>query len=229
MPEVRVADLGFRPYNEVWEFQEKHMDLVIRQKIEKRTNPDLLPDSFLFLVEHPPVFTLGKSGKPEHLLVSEEELSARSVDYFKINRGGDITFHGPGQLVVYPILDLDQVYTDIHRYLRDLEEVVIRTIADFGIGEGSRKEGLTGVWVGEEKICAMGVRASRWVTMHGLALNINTDLDFFSWIVPCGIDDKAVTSMKKILGACIDPHLVKQSFLKHFSEVFPVVLTSYES
>jgi lipoyl(octanoyl) transferase len=225
---VRVKDLGNKPYKEVWSFQEQHMDLVINQKIERRTNPDILPDSFLFLVEHPPVFTLGKSGKPEHLLVSEEELSARSVDYFKINRGGDITFHGPGQMVAYPILDLDQIYTDIHRYLRDLEEVVIRTIADFGIRNGTRKEGLTGVWVGEEKICAMGVRASRWVTMHGLALNVNTELDYFSWIVPCGIDDKAVTSMKKILKNAIDPNQVKQSFLKHFSEVFPVVLTSYE-
>lgn len=228
MPQVRVADLGFRSYKEIWDLQELHMEKVIQQKLEKRTNPEINPDSFLFLVEHPPVFTLGKSGKPEHLLVSEQELNARSVEYFKINRGGDITFHGPGQLVVYPILDLDQIYTDIHRYLRELEEVVIRTISDFGIKNAGRKDGLTGVWVGEEKICAMGVRASRWVTMHGLALNINTDLDYFSWIVPCGIEDKAVTSMKKILGHELNLEQVKKSFLMHFTEVFPVFLIPYE-
>ena len=228
MPEVRVADLGFQSYKGVWELQEQHMDLVIRQKIEKRTNPEIIPDSFLFLVEHPPVFTLGKSGKPEHLLVSEDDLRQQSVDFFKINRGGDITFHGPGQMVAYPILDLDQIYTDIHRYLRELEEVIILTISDFGIRNGSRKDGLTGVWVGEEKICAMGVRASRWVTMHGLALNVNTDLNFFSWIVPCGIEDKEVTSMKKILGRDLNQEEVKSSFLKHFSEVFPVSFKPYE-
>ncbi|HRH34170.1 MAG TPA: lipoyl(octanoyl) transferase LipB, partial [Catalimonadaceae bacterium] len=184
---------------------------------------------FFFFVEHSPVFTLGKSGFPENLLVSESELEERKVEFFKSNRGGDITFHGPGQLVGYPILDLDQFYTDIHRYLREIEEVIIKTIAEFGIQNGGRKEGLTGVWVGEEKICAIGVRASRWVTMHGFALNVNTNLQYFDWIVPCGIQDKGVTSMEKILGKSIDMEEVKTVLKVNFEKIFKAKLIPYES
>lgn len=229
MPEVQFSDLGKRNYMEVWDFQESLLQSVVNQKIAKRTNADLVPDNFFFFVEHSPVFTLGKSGFPENLLVSESELEERKVEFFKSNRGGDITFHGPGQLVGYPILDLDQFYTDIHRYLREIEEVIIKTIAEFGIQNGGRKEGLTGVWVGEEKICAIGVRASRWVTMHGFALNVNTNLQYFDWIVPCGIQDKGVTSMEKILGKSIDMEEVKTVLKVNFEKIFKAKLIPYES
>lgn len=229
MPEVQFSDLGKRNYKEVWDFQESLLQSVVNQKIAKRTNADLVPDNFFFFVEHSPVFTLGKSGFPENLLVSESELEERKVEFFKSNRGGDITFHGPGQLVGYPILDLDQFYTDIHRYLREIEEVIIKTIAEFGIQNGGRKEGLTGVWVGEEKICAIGVRASRWVTMHGFALNVNTNLQYFDWIVPCGIQDKGVTSMEKILGKSIDMEEVKTVLKVNFEKIFKAKLIPYES
>jgi lipoyl(octanoyl) transferase len=225
---VQFADLGRRPYQEVWDFQEKCLQKVINQKVQARTDPEIVPEMFLFFVEHDPVFTLGKSGNESHLLASQNDLQKDGIDFFKINRGGDITFHGHGQIVGYPIWDLDQIYTDIHRFLRELEEVVILTIADFGISNGSRKEGLTGVWVGEEKICAMGIRASRWVTMHGFALNVNTDLDFFNLIVPCGIQDKEVTSMRKILGAEIDESAVKLSLKHNFEKVFSIKLQDYE-
>jgi lipoyl(octanoyl) transferase len=229
MPEVQFSDLGKQNYKEVWDFQESLLQSVVNQKIAKRTNADLVPDNYFFFVEHSPVFTLGKSGFPENLLVSESELEERKVEFFKSNRGGDITFHGPGQLVGYPILDLDQFYTDIHRYLREIEEVIIKTIAEFGIQNGGRKEGLTGVWVGEEKICAIGVRASRWVTMHGFALNVNTNLQYFDWIVPCGIQDKGVTSMEKILGKSIDMEEVKTVLRVNFEKIFKAKLIPYES
>lgn len=229
MPEVQFSDLGKRLYKEVWDFQESKLQTVVNQKIAKRTNPNLVPDNYFFFVEHPPVFTLGKSGSPDNLLVSEPELEAKSVEFFKSNRGGDITFHGPGQIVGYPILDLDQFYTDIHRYLREIEEVIIQTISEFGIPDGGRKDGLTGVWVGEEKICAIGVRASRWVTMHGFALNVNTDLQYFNWIVPCGIQDKAVTSMRKILGYEVDDKVVKTVLKRNFEKIFKAKLIPYES
>jgi lipoyl(octanoyl) transferase len=226
--QVSLADLGPISYQKAWDIQEQHLQKVIQEKIEARTTPGILPASYFFLVEHPPVFTLGKSGKEEHLLLSEQSLKERAIEFFRTNRGGDITFHGLGQLVGYPIFDLDQVYTDIHRYLRDMEEVVILTLADFGIPNGGRKEGLTGVWVGEEKICAMGVRASRWVTMHGFALNVNTDLRFFDLIVPCGIQDKGVTSMEKILGHAPDFESVKKSVIRNFERVFPIQFQHYE-
>jgi lipoyl(octanoyl) transferase len=225
---VKFADLGRRPYQEIWDFQEACLQKVVSQKIASRTDPDIHPDLFLFFVEHDPVFTLGKSGKEDHLLVDQTELRSRGVDFHKINRGGDITFHGPGQIVGYPIWDLDQIYTDIHRYLREIEEVVILTLKDFGISNAGRNEGLTGVWVGEEKICAIGVRTSRWVTMHGFALNVNTDLNYFNLIVPCGIQDKAVTSMQKILGHNIHPDDVKASLQQNFEKVFPIKLQAYE-
>lgn len=227
-PQVRWADLGIQPYRATWDLQEEHLQHIIQQKIQKREYPEIVPDHFFFLVEHPPVYTLGKSGDEENLLVSNEYLKNAGVEFYKSNRGGDITFHGPGQVVGYPILDLDQIYTDIHRYLRDLEEVIIQTIAHFGIKNGGRKPGLTGVWVGEEKICAMGVRTSRWVTMHGFALNVNTDLQYFNWIVPCGISDKAVTSMQKILGQPIDLDEVKRVLRATFERIFKVQLVPYE-
>lgn len=226
---VQFSDLGHQPYQKVWDFQEAKLQSVVSQKITKRTQPEIVPNSFLFFVEHPPVYTLGKSGLAEHLLASSEKLEQEGVQFFKTNRGGDITFHGPGQIVGYPILDLDQFYTDIHRYLREIEEIVIQTIGEFGIPNGDRKEGLTGVWVGEEKICAIGVRASRWVTMHGFALNVNTDLEYFKWIVPCGITNKAVTSMQKILGHEVDLEAVKRALRTNFERIFKAKLVPYES
>lgn len=183
----------------------------------------------LLLVEHPPVYTLGKSGHIENILISEAEMAAQDIDYFKINRGGDITFHGPQQLVGYPILDLEKMYTDIGRYLRNLEEVIIKTIAHYGL-KGERSAGETGVWLDpdkpghERKICAMGVRCSRWITMHGWALNVNTDLTYFDNIIPCGIVGKQVTSIAKELGHAIDFEESKQVLLNKFAEVFEVEL-----
>jgi len=223
-PLVVWKDLGIQDYKNVWDLQEEHLQKIVNQKIEARTNAEIVPDHFLFFTEHPPVFTIGKSGLAEHLLISEENLQKAGIQYYKSNRGGDITFHGPGQIVGYPILDLDQIYTDIHRYLRELEQVVIETLAFFGINNAGRKEGLTGVWIGEEKICAIGVRASRWVTMHGFALNVNTDLGYFDMIVPCGITDKAVTSMKKILGMEVEMESVKEQIRINFEKIFKVRL-----
>jgi len=183
------------------------------------------PLNHLIFVEHDHVFTLGKSGDPKNLLRSPRDLEKAGIDYFKINRGGDITYHGPGQIVAYPILDLDQFFTDIHRYLRTLEEAVIRTLAEYGI-KGERYEGLTGVWLEPEspdrarKICALGVRCSRWVTMHGLAFNVNSDLAKFELIVPCGIEDKAVTSMENELGKKQDIEEVKAILRNHLTELF---------
>jgi lipoyl(octanoyl) transferase len=178
----------------------------------------------LLFCEHPHVYTLGKSGKESHLLLNNEELKDKNAVFYKINRGGDITYHGPGQLVVYPILDLEHFFTDIHKYMRLLEEAVIHTIAAYGL-KGDRIEGMTGVWLDvgtpkERKICALGVKASRWVTMHGIGFNVNTDLDYFSNIVPCGIEDKAVTSMKKELGITVNMEDVKAILLQSLKESF---------
>ncbi|MGB5190700.1 lipoyl(octanoyl) transferase LipB, partial [Robiginitalea sp.] len=193
--EITFEDLGFRDYKEVWEYQEERFREILDIKIQNRrtgsTSPT--PNYFLF-VEHPHVYTLGKSGDLANLLVSEEQLSERGATFYKINRGGDITYHGPGQVVGYPILDLDNFFTDIHKYLRFLEEMVILTLDDYGL-KATRSKGETGVWLDvgtpkARKICAMGVRASRWVTMHGFALNVNTDLSYFDLMIPCGIQDK---------------------------------------
>ena len=178
----------------------------------------------MILCEHPNVYTIGKSGKEENLLLSSEEVKSKEASFYKINRGGDITYHGPGQLVVYPILDLDQFFTDIHKYMRFLEQAVINTLLKFGI-QSSRIDGMTGVWIDSalpsaRKICAMGVKSSRWVTMHGIGFNINTNLDFFSHIVPCGIDDKAVTSMKKELGIEVDMQEVENIIIEEFKSLF---------
>ena len=225
-PEVIVKNLGLIDYQKAWDYQQQLMDGCIARKLANRDSPT--PETqqhFLLLCEHPAVFTLGKSGSMDNLLVKERELNQRGVNFYKINRGGDITHPGPGQLVGYPILDLDEFFTDIHKYLRYLEEAIILTLKDMGI-EAGRLTGATGVWLEPEtpararKICAMGIRASRWVTMHGFALNVNNDLDYFDWIIPCGINDKQVTSIKKELGKDVDFEEVKSIFLKHFSNIF---------
>ncbi len=209
---VNIEDLGLIDYQEAWDYQEKLFDHTVQIKLSnKNENKDEPTPNKILFCQHPHVYTLGKSGKPEHLLLDEKGLQEKEARFYKINRGGDITYHGPGQLVVYPILDLDNFFTDIHKYMRYLEEAVIQTLAHYGILAG-RVEGYTGVWLeedkernlGERKICAMGVKASRWVTMHGLALNVNADLSMFNNIVACGIQDRAVTSMEAELGKTLD-------------------------
>src|SRR5476649_2197041 len=232
--EVVFSDWGLIDYKDGWERQEVLFAETVKLKTEIRnrlalvTNeyyeePPLTPN-YLVFCEHPHVYTLGKSGKPEHLLLDENGLKEKSASYYSINRGGDITYHGPGQIVSYPILDLDNFFTDIHLYLRTLEEAVILTLADYGLTAG-RYPGYTCVWFDADngharKICALGVRCSRWVTMHGLAFNINPDLDYFKNIVPCGIDDKEVTSMQKELGHEVDINEVKKILKHHISVLF---------
>ena len=207
--EVKIIDLGMIDYQEAWDYQEKLFKEVIDIKLANRDRPESEQKptpNYLIFCEHPHVYTLGKSGSADNLLLDEKGLEEKEASYYKINRGGDITYHGPGQLVCYPILDLDNFFEDIHKYLRLLEEAIINTLEHFGLKAGRIKK-LTGVWIDFEidgdgprnprKICAMGVRSSRWVTMHGLALNVNTNLEYFGNIIPCGIDDKAVTSMEK--------------------------------
>jgi lipoyl(octanoyl) transferase len=232
MQEVKVIDLGLMDYKQAWDYQEKLFNEIVTSKIQNRTIPNnqqLTTNNYFLFCEHPHVYTLGKSGSEANLLVNEQQLKAKNATYYKINRGGDITYHGPGQIVGYPILDLDNFFTDIHKYLRFLEEIVIRTLAEYGISSG-RSAGETGVWLDADnplkarKICAMGVRASRWVTMHGFALNVNTDLNYFGNIIPCGIADKAVTSLDKELGRKIDEEEVKQKLKKHFAELFECTL-----
>lgn len=229
MKTIRYQDLGTVDYKTCWDYQEELFAESIRRKIARRNGEDAaLPENHLLFVEHPPVFTLGKSGDEKNLLRSTKELAREGFSYYKINRGGDITYHGPGQLVGYPIIDLDQFFTDIHRYLRTLEEAIILMLADYGIVAG-RIEGLTGVWVGENsdnprKIAALGVKCSRWVTMHGFALNVNSNLSHFDLIVPCGIDDKAVTSMEKELGGPADMGEVKNNLLGHLFQQFEAAL-----
>ena len=225
---ITSQNLGLIDYQTAWNYQEKLHAEIVAIKLENR---NLLLDNqvdtpnYILFCEHPHVYTLGKSGKPEHLLLDEKGLEKYDAKYYKINRGGDITYHGKGQLVGYPILDLENFFTDIHKYMRCLEEAVIRTCADFGIDAG-RIEGLTGVWIDHislqkpRKICAMGVKASRWVTMHGFALNVNTDLSYFNHIIPCGIDDKAVTSMEKELGQILDFQVVSDKMLGHLKNIF---------
>ncbi len=230
---VIVEDLGLRKYKPVWDYQEKLLanTVAIKSASYDRPPAERATEHRLLLVEHPPVYTLGKSGHVENILITEYEMSARDIDYFKINRGGDITFHGPQQLVGYPILDLEKFYTDIGKFLRSLEEVIIKTIAHYGI-KGGRSAGETGVWIdadikgSERKICAMGVRSSRWVTMHGWALNVNTDLTYFDNIIPCGIKDKQVTSIEKELGRKVDFDEVKTILLAAFADVFEVKLVT---
>lgn len=223
---VRFQDLGVKDYQPSWDYQEELLKQNLNIKIHNRENPEDLKitDNHLLFVEHPHVYTLGKSGHESNLLANENKLKEIEATYVKVNRGGDITYHGFGQIVGYPILDLENFYTDIHRYMRDLEEVIIRTIAEYGL-KGERSPGETGVWfdVGKpyaRKICALGVKASRWVTIHGFALNVNTDMRYFDYIVPCGISDKQVTSMKRELETEVDYEEVKEKIKKHFADVF---------
>ncbi len=229
---VIFEDLGLIDYQTAWDYQEKRLSETVAIKIQNRNlEPDKqqLTDNYLLFCQHPHVYTLGKSGNEANLLIDDAQLLEKQATFYKINRGGDITYHGPGQLVGYPILDLDNFFTDIHRYMRLLEEAIIKTCADYGIVAG-RIEGLTGVWLDYErkvrprKICAMGVKASRWVTMHGFALNVNTDLSYFSNIVPCGIDDKAVTSMQLELGHELDFAEVADKLKTHLVELFEMTL-----
>ena len=226
--QIIVKDLGHKDYKETWDYQESLFEEIVELKRKNRAeNTDLPTPNYFLFVEHPHVYTLGKSGHMENLLIDEAALAKKGATFYKINRGGDITYHGPGQIVGYPIIDLENFFTDIHKYLRSLEEVIIRTLADYGI-KGERSEGETGVWLDvgtpfARKICAMGVRASRWVTMHGFALNVNTDLGYFDNIIPCGIRGKAVTSLNVELSKeKINTEEVKRYILKHFEEIFGV-------
>ena len=221
---IQLRDLGYKDYKETWDYQEALFKEIVDVKLEKRNNPQLVTPNFFLFVAHPHVYTLGKSGDISNLLLSEKQLAAKGATFYKINRGGDITSHGPGQIVGYPILDLENFFTDIHKYLRLLEEVIILTLAEYNI-IGTRSEGETGVWLDvgtpfARKICAMGVRASRWVTMHGFALNVNADLGYFDNIIPCGIRGKAVTSMHVELGQKVDEQEVKAKIQKHFAALF---------
>lgn len=229
---VKFLDLGSKDYKETWDFQEEIFAKTVALKIANRNaSPEAqkLTDNYLIFVEHPHVYTLGKSGELSHLLLDENGLKEKQATFYKINRGGDITYHGPGQLVGYPILDLDNFFTDIHKYLRLLEEAIILTLAEYGIIAG-RIEGLTGVWLDHieqknpRKICALGVKSSRWVTMHGFAFNVNSDIDYFNNIVPCGIPDKAVTSLHLEIGRPVDPQEIKEIVKKHISNLFEMEL-----
>lgn len=224
---VRIEDLFQKDYKEVWDYQADLLQDIVDLKIKNRREGTCIetPNHFVF-VEHPHVYTLGKSGDMSNLLLNEQQLSEKGATFYKINRGGDITYHGPGQIVGYPILDLENFFTDIHKYLRLLEETIILTLAEYGL-KGERSEGETGVWLGvgtpfARKICAMGIRTSRWVTMHGFALNVNTDLGYFDNIIPCGIRGKAVASIESELGRKIDVAEVKENILKHFKNLFEV-------
>lgn len=229
---VSFRDLGLIDYQEAWDYQERLFAEVVATKTANRSlSPEdqMTTANYLLFCQHPHVYTLGKSGKEDHLLLDKAELEEKEARFYKINRGGDITYHGPGQLVGYPILDLDNFFTDIHRYMRLLEEAVIRLLADFAI-EAGRIDGLTGVWLDHKeqlrprKICAMGVKASRWVTMHGFALNVHPDLSYFGNIVPCGIDDKAVTSMEQELGRPVAMEAVAGGLKKHLAVLFEMDL-----
>jgi lipoyl(octanoyl) transferase len=224
--QVIFRDLSVMEYGDAWRFQEALLNETTGIKIDAAKKGEVADTRHhLLFCEHPPVYTLGKSGKEEHVLISKEELAKRNIGYYPTNRGGDITFHGPGQIVGYPIIDLEKFYTDIGKYLRALEEVIILTLAQYGV-KGDRSPGETGVWIDPDskmkarKICAMGVRCSRWVTMHGFALNVNTDLAYFTSIVPCGIVDKQVTSLQKELGREIDIEEVEQEIRNNFEKVF---------
>jgi lipoyl(octanoyl) transferase len=237
---VLFSDWALVDYKQAWDKQEEIFNSTVKLKTDIRnrqavvagkqaqSNEEELTPNYLIFCEHPHVYTLGKSGKPSHLLLDEQGLKGKNAAYYVINRGGDITYHGPGQIVCYPILDLDNFFTDIHQYLRVLEEAVILTLADYGLKAG-RYPGYTGVWFDADnerarKICALGVRCSRWVTMHGLAFNINTDLDYFKHIIPCGIDDKDVTSMQRELGAVVDIGEVKEKLKHHIAALFGMEL-----
>lgn len=226
MTNIIFQDLGRKAYKEAWDFQEQ----MLREKSEQKKNGEQ-PQNHLFFVEHNPVFTLGKNGNDHHVLMPVDQLKEMGIEYFHINRGGDITYHGPGQIVGYPIIDLEQFKTDLGWYLRSLEEVIILTLAAYGL-QGQRSPGETGVWLDpdkkgfERKICAMGIRCSRWITMHGFALNVNTNLNYFDFIIPCGIQNKKVTSLEKELGRKIPMEEVQERLKINFEKVFDVKIVS---
>ena len=241
---MKFKDLGIIEYKSAWDYQESLLNENVRIKSELRNvsltthgsglksqGSQLTTTNYFLLCEHPPVYTLGKSGKKENVLMNDDELAANDIAFFNTNRGGDITFHGPQQIVGYPILDLEKYYTDIGKYLRNLEEMIILTLAEYGI-KGGRSKGETGVWIDkdipgkERKICAIGVRCSRWITMHGFALNVNTDLGYFNHIIPCGIHNKQVTSMQKELGYKIDYSEVKEKIKRNFEKIFESEIVS---
>ncbi|MDX5437759.1 MAG: lipoyl(octanoyl) transferase LipB [Pontibacter sp.] len=232
--DIQFEHLGLIDYKEAWDYQDKLFTATLDLKVQNRkaeAGAEVLTPNYLLFCQHPHVYTLGKSGHEDHLLLNQEGLQAKGATYYKINRGGDITYHGPGQIVGYPILDLENYFTDIHKYLRFLEEAIILTLADYGVAAG-RIEGLTGVWIDHveqhnpRKICAMGVKCSRWVTMHGFAFNINTNLDYFNNIVPCGISDKAVTSLAKELGGEVPLAEVEEKLLRHLSSLFGATIVT---
>ena len=218
-------------YKSCWDYQEEIFNKIIQLKIRNRElayEERITPEHQFLFVEHPHVYTLGKSGDMKNLLINQNTLNEKQISFFKINRGGDITYHGPGQIVGYPILDLDFFFTDIGKYLRLMEESIIQTLLEYGITAG-RSKGETGVWLDADrpsrarKICAIGVRCSRWVTMHGFAFNVNTDLDYFNYIIPCGITDKSVTSMEKELGRKVEMEEVRNKIQKHFTQLFNAI------
>jgi lipoyl(octanoyl) transferase len=227
MKKVHFEDLGLIDFQAAWDFQTEKFNEIVQRKLDNRNLPQSeqkKQEHWLIFCEHPHVYTLGRNGKEEHLLLNSQALLEKNAEFVKINRGGDITYHGPGQIVAYPLLDLDDFFTDIGRYIRYLEEMVIRTLAEYEI-ESGRIAGQSGVWLDADKasarkICAVGVHLSRWTTMHGFAFNINTNLEYFSNIIPCGITDKAVTSLEKELGRKIEIEEVKRKLLKHFQELF---------
>lgn len=218
---VIVAELGLVPYAKAWDYQKMVQKKLIDEKLAKRTNPDAEVDAndYLLYVEHPHVYTLGKSGDAANLLKNESQLKQLNASFVEIDRGGDITYHGPGQIVGYPIFDLDRYDTDLHIYLRNLEEAMILVLAHYGF-KGERIKGLTGVWVNGAKICAMGIKCSRWVTMHGFAFNVNTNMSYFSHIVPCGITDKPVCSLSQLLGRTVAIDEVKKLITESLAKVF---------
>ena len=224
---ILLKDLSVKDYKETWDYQTELLQEIVDIKVDnRRNNKKIVTKNHFLFVEHPHVYTLGKSGDLSNLLLNEKQLQEKGATFYKINRGGDITYHGPGQIVGYPILDLENFFTDIHKYLRFLEEAIILTIAEYGI-KGTRSEGETGVWLDvgtpfARKICAMGIRSSRWVTMHGFALNANVNLGYFDNIIPCGIKGKAVTSMEAELNKKVDLEEVKSKILKHFKTLFEV-------
>lgn len=230
---IIFQDLGLMDYKTCWDYQEKLFNETVQRKIANRNLPEneqIPTNNYLLFVEHPPVYTLGKSGDEKNLLLNQQGLADEKAEYYKINRGGDITYHGPGQLVAYPILDLDNFFTDIHKYLRLLEETILLTLKEYGI-DGDRSKGETGVWLDVDdplkarKICAMGVRCSRWVTMHGWGFNVNTNMNYFKHIVACGIADKAVTSLNTELGHDVDMGEIKEKLKRNFEKLFEGRLT----
>lgn len=230
--EIRLQELGLRDYKDIWTYQEALFQGIVDTKIKnRREDAELETSNYFLFVEHPHVYTLGKSGDMSNLLISESQLVEKGAQFYKVNRGGDITYHGPGQIVGYPILDLENFFTDIHKYLRFLEEMIILTLKEYDL-KAERSPGETGVWLDvgtpfARKICAMGVRASRWVTMHGFALNVNADLGYFDNMIPCGIKGKAVTSLHVELGKQqVQESEVKEKLLKHFSALFEATFKS---